>query len=296
MATNGTKIIDGDTAHDTYWGIMDLYDSGVELKIILEEFPLEKRENFDDFENEIYVTSCGLAYWELGLMTSERLSYIKSVIGKGACVKEWATRSEKEGKLRDLVLKRYLTKIGKTNEKVRRPKKHRKISNFIFRENSILIFRLSNDNYAVTACVKIDQYRGNCNYWLVPITYKSKSKPSIQEIKSSEILGRTIESGFSRDQTIASQPGIENIWKYVGGKPKFRFGFVIYAIGHKYFLKIKNRFEKIGELNIIDGLKEVGILEYVDTYERYDKIYSNLDEEIKIFGYKKYPIDIVIKE
>ena len=35
MATDGTKIIDGDTAHDTYWGIMDLYDSGAELKMIL---------------------------------------------------------------------------------------------------------------------------------------------------------------------------------------------------------------------------------------------------------------------
>ncbi|MCO6491979.1 MAG: hypothetical protein J5I98_26415 [Phaeodactylibacter sp.] len=26
MATDGPKIIDGDLAHDTYWGIMDKYD------------------------------------------------------------------------------------------------------------------------------------------------------------------------------------------------------------------------------------------------------------------------------
>ena len=296
MATDGTKIIDGDTAHDTYWGIMDLYDSGAELKMILEEFPLEQPEYFDEFDNEIYVTSCGLAYWELGLMTPERLNYIKSVISKDACVKEWTTYSEKEGKSRQSVLKRYLTKIGKSNEKVRKPKKHRKISNFIFSENSILTFRLSNGDYAVTSCVKIDQYRGNCNYWLVPITYKAISKPTIGEIKGSEILGRTIGSGFSRDQTKASQPGIENIWKYVGGKPNFCFGFVIHGIEHKDFLKIKDRFEKIGELNILDGLKEVGSLGYEDSYERYDEIYSDLEEEIKIFGYKKYPIEIVTKK
>lgn len=296
MATDGTKIIDGDTAHDTYWGIMDLYDSGSELQIILSEFSLEQTESFDDFDNEIYVTSCGLAYWELGLMTPERIEYIKEIISKDACVKEWTSYSEKEGKLRKSVLKRYLTKIEKLNEKVRKRKKYRKISNFIFSENSVLTFQLSNGEYAVTCCVKIDQYRGSCNYWLVPITFKSTSKPKIELIKESEILGRTIGSGFSREQTKASQPGIEKIWNYVGGKPNFCFGFAIQGIEHKDLLKIKDKFEKIGELNIVKGLKEVGSLGYEDSYKRYDETYTQLDEQIKIFGYEKYPIGIVLNE
>ncbi len=82
MATDGTKIIDGDTAHDTYWGIMNLYDSGAELEMILNEIPLVQEEYFDDFDNETYVTSCGLAYWELGIMTAERIGYIKEIISK----------------------------------------------------------------------------------------------------------------------------------------------------------------------------------------------------------------------
>ncbi len=296
MATDGTKIIDGDTAHDTYWGIMDLYDSSSELQMILSDFPLEQPEYFDDFDNEIYVTSCGLAYWELGLMTPERIEYIKKIISTDACVEEWTSYSEKEGKSRKSVLKRYLTKIEKPNQKVRKRKKHRKISNFIFSENSVLTFKLSNGEYAVTCCVKIDQYRGSCNYWLVPITFKSTSKPKIEQIKESEILGRTIGSGFSRDQTRASQPGIEKIWDYVGGKPNFCFGFAIQGIEHKDLLNIKDKFEKIGELNIINGLKEVGSLGYENSYERYDETYTQLDEQIKIFGYKKYPIRIVLNE
>ena len=40
MATDGVKIIDGDLAHDTYWGIMDLYDSGVEIQEIPESDPI----------------------------------------------------------------------------------------------------------------------------------------------------------------------------------------------------------------------------------------------------------------
>ncbi len=296
MATDGTKIIDGDTAHDAYWGIMDLYDSDAEMQIILRDFPLEQPEYFDDFDNEIYVTSCGLAYWELGLMTPERIDFIKEVISKGACIKEWTLYSEKDGKSRKSTLKRYLDKIEKPNEKFRKRKKFRKISNFVFSENSVLSFQLSNGEYAVTCCVKIHQYRGSCNYWLVPITYKSLSKPTIEQIRKSEILGRTIGSGFSREQTRASQPGIEKIWEYVGGKPNFRFGFAIHGIEHKDLLKIRDKFEKIGELNIAKGLKEMGSLGYEDSYERYEEIYMQLDEQIKIFGYKKYPIGIVLNE
>lgn len=296
MATDGTKIIDGDTAHDTYWGIMDLYDSGAELQMIINEFPLAQPDYFDEFDNEIYVTSCGLAYWELGLMTPERIDYIKEIISKDACVKEWTSYSEKEGRSRKSVLKRYLTKIEKTNEKVRKRKKFRKISNFIFSENSVLTFQLTNNEYAVTCCVKIDQYRGSCNYWLVPITYKSSSKPTIEQIMESEILGRTIGSGFSREQTKASQPGIEKIWNYVGGKSNFSFGFAIQAVEHKDLLNFKNRFEKIGELSITEGLKKIGSIGGEDSFERYDETYTELDNQIKVFGYQKYPIRIVINE
>jgi hypothetical protein len=296
MAIDGTKIIDGDTAHDVYWGIMDLYDSDAELPMILNAFPLEQPEDFNAFDNEIYATSCGLAYWELGLMTPKRMVYIKEVISKDACVKEWTSYSEKEGKSRTTNLKRYLAKIEKPNEKIRNRKKFRKISKFVFSENSVLTFQLSNGDYAVTCCVKIDQYRGSCNYWLVPITFKSSLKPTIKQVKESEILGRTIGNGFSRAQTRVYQPGIEKIWEYAGGKPNFCFGFAINGIEHKKLLKIKDKFIKIGELNIIHGLKEVGSLGYEDLYERYDEIYTQLDEQIKIFGYKKYPIRIMLND
>lgn len=39
MSTDGVKIIDGDTAFDTYWRIMDLYDSGATIETIREEIP-----------------------------------------------------------------------------------------------------------------------------------------------------------------------------------------------------------------------------------------------------------------
>lgn len=47
MATDGVKIIDGDTAHDTYWGIMDLYDNGATVETIRTQILFPKL-GFDD--------------------------------------------------------------------------------------------------------------------------------------------------------------------------------------------------------------------------------------------------------
>ncbi|MCD8433539.1 hypothetical protein LNJ05_12280 [Tenacibaculum finnmarkense genomovar ulcerans] len=296
MATDGTKIIDGDTAHDTYWGIMDLYDSEAGLEMILNEFPLVQPDYFDSFDNEIYVTSCGLAYWEIGLMTTERIEYIENVISKNACVNEWTKLSDKEGKSRKSVLTRFLNKIKKENTKIRKPKKYRKISNFIFNENDILSFKLKDDSYRSLICMKIDQYRGNCNYWFVPTIYKSFEKPTEKSVTKEMILGRTIGSGYDKETTRKEQSGIELIWDYVGGNPKFFFGFVIDAVEHKDLLKFKDSFERIGSVNIIDGLKKTGSFGYSENFERFEEKYDDLDKQISIFGYKKYPIEIMIKK
>ncbi|PCJ98063.1 MAG: hypothetical protein COA50_03820 [Flavobacteriaceae bacterium] len=242
MATDGTKIIDGDRAHDTYWGIMDLFDSEASSKMIIDEYPIVQKEFFDEFDNEVYVTSCGLAYWEIGLMTFERLKYIKTIVSKNACVDEWTKLSNKEGNSRSRVLKNFIKKISVKNSKVRKAKKYRKISNFIFNENDILTFKLSDNSYRALICLKIDQHRGNCNYWFVPITYQSTSKPNLELIAQQSFLGSKIGSGYARDDTRKKQPGIEIVWDYLGGKPNFIFGFVIDAVEHKDLLKFKHHF------------------------------------------------------
>ncbi|MFK7946283.1 MAG: hypothetical protein AB8G11_01745 [Saprospiraceae bacterium] len=71
---------------------------------------------------------------------------------------------------------------------------------------------------------------------------------------------------------------------------------LINAIKHKDFIRIKDKFEKIGTLPIIDEFKTVGTLGYEDSYKRYDELYSNLDQQIKIFEYKKILIKMVLEE
>lgn len=288
MATDGVKIVDGDTAHDTYWGIMDLYDSGAEIETINNEFPLIETDYFDDFDNEIYVTSCALALWEIGQMTDERLSYIKVIIEKGACIKEWAENSEKDGNARRKELDKFWKKISEKNNKVRARKKYRKISNFYFEPDDLLAFKLTDGNFRVVICSSIEQYRGQCNYNLVPTTYNSKKKPTVNDLIDKEILGTRIGSGYDQQTTKEKQPGIERIWNLDGGNCNYFIGIVKYAVDHKDLVHFKEKFEKIGSLKIVEGLKQTGSYGYEGTFERFEEIFNDLDHQAKIFGYKKY--------
>ncbi|AYN04056.1 MULTISPECIES: hypothetical protein [unclassified Flavobacterium] len=293
MATDGVKIIDGDTAHDTYWGIMDLYDNGVEFDIIDKEFPLIQSDYFDDFDNEIYVTSCALALWEMGVLTDEKLAYVKSIIDKAACVREWTKNNEKDGKARKKELDKFWKKISQTNTKIRARKKYRKITNFYFQSDDLLTFKLKDGNYRAVICTAIEQYRGQCNYILVPTTYNSSKKPTIDNLKDKEILGRQIGSGYDQRTTKEMQPGIERIWNFSGGNCNFFFGVIQLAITHKDFINFKERFEKVGTLRIIDGLKKMGSFGYEEDFERFETIFSDLENHIKIFQQKKYPVTIL---
>jgi hypothetical protein len=294
MATDGVKIIDGDTAHDTYWGIMDLYDNGADFDTINNEFPLIQAEYFDDFDNEIYVTSIALALWEIGQMTEDKLTYVKSVIDKGACVKVWTDEYDpKEGKARQKELDKFWKKISQTNTKVRARKKFRKITNLYFQPDDLLTFQLKDGNYKAVICASIDQYRGQCNYILVPTTYNSNKKPTVDDLKDKEILGRQIGSGYDQQTTKEQQPGIERIWKYTGGNCNFFFGVVKLAVDHKDFINFKDKFEKIGSLQIIEGLKQTGSFGYEGTYERFEDIFGDLENHLKVFQYKKYPVTVL---
>jgi len=292
MATDGIKIIDGDTAHDTYWGIMDLYDNEVDLELIKKEFPLTQKDFLDNFDNEVYVTSCGLAYWELGILSTSELQFIKEVVDKGATIAEWTTENEKYGKAREKELTKFLKKINQPNEKVRARKKYRKITTLYFQQADILTFQLTDKKYRAVICSAVDQYRGVCNYFLTPTTYNAIKKPDFKDILNSEILGTQISTSSDQAGIIKEQPGIEKIWDYVG-HGNFFFGLTIMAVPHKDVITFRNNFEKIGTLKITEGLKQVGTLSYECTFDRFEKIFGDLGRHIESFRLKRFPTRVI---
>ena len=53
MAIDGPGIIDSDVANDTYNGIMDLYDSGVDVDVIYSQLDEEEVQLTDEIYLEI---------------------------------------------------------------------------------------------------------------------------------------------------------------------------------------------------------------------------------------------------
>ena len=296
MATDGVKIIDGDLAHDTYWGIMDLYDSGVDVESIKKGIPFIRSDygTDDDFYHEIFVTSYALAFWEIGELTDDILEEVKSVIQVGAGVKVWTEQANvKEGKARQKELDKLWKKISQPITKIRARKKYRKITNFHFQVDDLLAFKLKDNFYRAVICASIDQYRGECSYMLTPTIYKSKTKPTVEDLFNYDISGITIDTGYDRETIIKMQPGVETLWPLFPSYGEFFFGLVQLGVDHKDFVGFKDKFEKVGVLKIKDRFKKSGVRGAEDSFDRFEDIFKDYDKEQKIFGYKRFPVKIL---
>ncbi|MBL0745388.1 hypothetical protein [Chryseolinea lacunae] len=293
MATDGVKIIDGDTAHDTYWGIMDRYDGGADADTIAIEFPLDDTDTFDDFDHEIYVTSCALAYWELGLMTTARLQFVRQVIDKGAGVRDWESEDPSLGKARKRELERLWKKISQVNQKIRSRKKYRKVTNLCFADDDLLTFQHRDGSYRVVICSSVSNYRGVCSYTFAFTTYNAVRKPSINNVLTCDILGHQISSSIDPEQAKAAQPGIERIWKFVGTQHYVGFGLHLISIPHADLLTFKDKFENIGTLRIVSGLKWMGSLGGENSFEGLERHFDDQEKYIETFRAKKYPVTVL---
>lgn len=296
MATDGVKIIDGDLAHDTYWGIMDLYDSNVDIATIKNEIPFEKiKYGMDeDFYHEIFVTSYALAFWEIGELTNDILKEVQSVIKVGAGVKVWTEQVDvREGKARQKELDKLLKKISQPNTKVRARKKYRKITNFHFQVDDLLTFKLKDNFYRAIICSSIHQYRGECTYMLTPTTYRGKTKPTVEDIFNYDISGITIGAGYDRETIIEMQPGVDTLWPLFPFIGEFFFGLVQEGVDHKSFMDFKDKFEKVGVLKIKDSFKQPGTRAAISSFDRFEDIFKDNDKQQKIFGYKKFPVKLL---
>jgi hypothetical protein len=295
MATDGIKIIDGDLARDTYDQIMDLYDSDANIETIRKEVPFVKDDYGPDtdFYHEIFVTSYALAFWEIGEITDEILNEVKRVIDLKAGVKVWTQEcDENEGKKRQKELDKLLKKIFEPNQKIRKRKKYKLIKNFYFQPDDVLAFQLSDKNYYAVICAKVTQQRGQCTYDLVATTYKGKTKPTIEDLKNCFIAGRKIGSGYDLKTTLSHQPNVDEIWRYTK-QDNFIFGLSYHLVTHRDIISFKDKFEIVCKLKIKESFKKDGGYGYESSFDRFENIFSDLDNHMKVFGEQKYPVTLL---
>jgi hypothetical protein len=292
MATDGPKIIDGDIAFDTYWGIIDLYDNDADIETIKNEIPFVRYEYGvdNDFHHEVYVTSYALAFWEIGAMNDEILNEVHSVIEKGACVKEWAKDDPKAAKTRQKELERLWKKISYPNANTRKKKKYKKVAKLLFEENDLLCFRLPNKYYYVTSVLEVEQYRGSCTYRFCITTYKSLKKPTIEDVEKEFVYGRYDQMHDGTGVEIIKDLA-DFIKKHTTSPKKFFISLQKMDVEHKLLKTFADLFEKIGELTIKPYYKEhtcVGGLS--ETLDVFYETFERQDAKSNFFKLNKIPI------
>ncbi len=307
MATDGVKIIDGDTAHDTYWGIIDLYDNGATVETIRAQIPFPQPDFYDAFDYEIYATAYALAFWEIGFITGDIIAEVKRVIENAASVRVWTEEfNEKEGKARQRELDKLWSKINMPNKKIRKRKKYKKIEAFIFNVNDVLTFQLSDNNYYATVILGIIQHRGSCNYHFGKIMFRDPKQPTMEDIVKGKIIGHKIPSGLGMDivkmlsigfEEIQKQGGLDAILKKEAERTgSYRIGLSMTAIEHKDLINISGKFKRIGSIHLKDVYKELGSLGGAANFEDLTRNFDDLDNYLKIFKNELFEIEELLEK
>lgn len=307
MATDGVKIIDGDTAHDTYCGIMDLYDNAATVETIRTQMPFPPTDYYDDFDYEIYTTAYALAFWEIDFITTDIIDEVKNVIEKGACVKVWVEESgAKTGKARQKELDKLWAKINTPNTKIRKRKKYKEVKSFLFEINDVLTFQLEDNNYCATIILNIDQYRGNCLYHFGKIIFKSAEKPTIQTIEKCKLVGRKVPSGsgaymeeiLSMDsEELEKQGGLEAVLqKEAERRGNYIIGMSITRIDHKDLINIADRFQKIGKLDLKETCKQMSSMGGATTFENLTCDFNDLENRMEVFKESTFEIKELLEK
>jgi hypothetical protein len=221
------------------------------------------------------------------------LSEIKRIIALGAGVRVWTNeRDEKEGQKRKKELDKLLIKISHPNLKVRKRKKYATIKKLYFQPDDLLTFKLSDEYYYAVICAKVTQYRGQCTYDMVTTTYRGKTRPSLEDIKSSSIVARKLGSGFTPEQTLSMQRDVNEIWLY-SNQENFFLGLSYFLITHKDIIGFKEKLEIIDRLKIKESLKEMGSFSYISSFDELERRFLDLERHITVFREEKYPVELL---
>ena len=253
MATDGVRIIDGDLASDTYDQFMEMYDAGATVQEIRQAVE-EPYDEEDGFDYEIYITVYALALWQIGQLTPYVIAEVDEVIDRGAGVKTWTEEcGAKEGQKRQLELEKLRKKLSLPNLKIRKRRTYKVVTKFVFEENAVITFQLPDGDYCATILVSIMQHQGRCHYFFIVSTYKSKRKPTIEDIKNVEIVGRKKPLSF----------GNYGVW------------LATILLGPKLLRSFASQFEQIGKLEIKPEHKEIGSSGGAKSFEDFCQRWTN---------------------
>lgn len=122
-------------------------------------------------------------------------------------------------------------------------------------QGDVITFISSDNKYKALLCTSTHKDKSPQNYTFAALTYSSHKKPVVDDLIASEFYG---VGNTKNDYFKYSESEIEKIWRiHPEIKPYFMgsYGFIIWR---KDFMKFRDNFEIIGNLNIVDNLDKNG--------------------------------------
>ncbi len=298
MAIDGTKIIDSDLAHDIYSEFMDLYDANFEVEAIRKSIDKYRNYGLDEIEYEIFMTVYGLALWEIGYLDADIFKELTDLVNEGKSIEFWSEDDEyvgkKVGKQREQELKRLVKKLSQPKATPRKRKKYKRVTNLIFSENDVVVFQAKDKKYRAAIIAKIDQYRGSCSYQFAPLDFIDSKIPDIYKLRHSNIVVTRIGCGYSDEEIIKMQPGIEKLW--TNKNYHFIIGLVYHSIEHRNLLRFKEKFIKVGQIDIKEPFKSLGSIGSASEYDTFvNHGFFDIYEYMKVFGAIKIPLKMIVE-
>lgn len=168
MPVSGSGVLDSDTAHDGYHGVLDRYDANMPMKRIhewLAAFEAEVVSMDDPLELECLLAATVKVLWEIGHLDGERVQRLQRLIGVGKSRALWASDggSPELAKARDGVLNRLLKQVAEPKAKPRSRRRYPQVKQLLFEMGDCLELTTAIRVYRAVVC-RIDQRRGRCDY------------------------------------------------------------------------------------------------------------------------------------
>ncbi|MCW0461441.1 hypothetical protein NB717_002509 [Xanthomonas sacchari] len=267
MALDGVKILDGDLAHDAYAAVLAAVQAGQPGTAIRKAFPLLPRKKFDDLDNELYLTSTALAYWESGLLSASDVADLETKVWSLFNEKDWVGLfGASEGKKRKTQLQALFKKLGKPHA-VAEPKP----IEGIFREDQAYAFALGGGLFGAFLCVGIE-YVGSkiSRYSIVFFDYQGPL-PRLDDLKNARLQGGFVASAGDRSFVARHQPGVERLWQFAGNETLGEFGLHQNTIRHTHLLDIGTEaFVELGRIQLqasLKAMKSSSVLEALEHFQ-----------------------------
>jgi hypothetical protein len=158
------------------------------------------------------------------------------------------------------------------------------------RPGDVFAFPLQDTTFGAIMCTRIMGKR-KPDYRFVAVVGNWPTAPSIADIAAARLPVVRIQSTMGRDKTASLQPGVDIFWDSDPSSPGFFIGLAEFTTTAADWLNIQPLVEKIGELVIRDAFNTMGALQYLQTFQGLQHIFSDIEDYVKSYGWQSYPVE-----